>query len=277
MLKEAIDKAVVTAVLLIAGSVITACSDGDKDKAQALYNEATAAVEDGKYSKAIELLDSIDKAYPSQVDLRRTGMHLKAKAIEGYTVAELQTTDSLLAVATSDSEAMKEVVTFVSNPVEGYYVASTQKDVAVEANEGLHSRISPDGVFYVISSAKAGTLSTGVELSAHGVRAASAQIQPDGERNDRSRGSEIITFTQMECDTLGHFALDHVGEPLTLTFTGEKNRSITLPAAQAKALADMYAAANIFRRLRLLQLKKNKLEQQLTIARSQQARTYSDK
>lgn len=277
MLKEAIDKAVVTAVLLIAGSVITACSDGDKDKAQALYNEATAAVEDGEYSKAIELLDSIDKAYPSQVDLRRTGMHLKAKAIEGYTVAELQTTDSLLAVATSDSEAMKDVVTFVSNPVEGYYVASTQKDVAVEANEGLHSRISPDGVFYVISSAKAGTLSTGVELSASGVRAASAQIQPDGERNDRSRGSEIITFTQMECDTLGHFALDHVGESLTLTFTGEKNRSITLPAAQAKALADMYAAANIFRRLRLLQLKKNKLEQQLTIARSQQARTYSDK
>lgn len=277
MLKEAIDKAVVTAVLLIAGSVITACSDGDKDKAQALYNEATAAVEDGEYSKAIELLDSIDKAYPSQVNLRRTGMHLKAKAIEGYTVAELQTTDSLLAVATSDSEAMKEVVTFVSNPVEGYYVASTQKDVAVEANEGLHSRISPDGVFYVISSAKAGTLSTGVELSANGVRATSAQIQPDGERNDRSRGSEIITFTQMECDTLGHFALDHVGEPLTLTFTGEKNRSITLPAAHAKALADMYAAANIFRRLRLLQLKKNKLEQQLTIARSQQARTYSDK
>ena len=277
MLKGAINRKAIPAILALAGSVLSACSDGDKDKAQSLYDEASTAAGSGEYAKAIKLLDSIDRAYPSQVDLRRSGMHIRAKAIEGQTLEELQTTDSLIAVTTSASEAMKNVVTFVNNPVEGYYVANSQKETAVESNEGLHARISPDGVFYIISSAKAGTLSTGVELSSGSEHATSASVAHDGERNDRSRGSEIITFTQIECDTLGHFALNHSGEPLTLTFVGGKNRSITMPAAQAQALADVYAAANIFRSLRLLQIKKNKLEQQLTIARSQQARTYSDK
>lgn len=276
MWREAIDRINILPCVAAAAIICCSCSDGGKKQAQDLYQKASRMIDSGAYSSAIELLDSIDSTYPSQVDIRRSGMHIKAKAIEGKTLQDLQVNDSLLAVATASSDDFKSVVTFVTNPVEGYYVASSQKDVPVESTEGIHARISPDGLFYIISSAKAGTGSTGVELSAGGESARSALIQADGERNDRSMGSEIITFMQSECDTIGHFALNHAGDPITLTFVGGKNRSVQLPQAQAQALANVYAAAGVFRQLRLLQLQKSMLEKQLTISRSQQARTYTE-
>ena len=275
MLNEPSDKFKVLYATVLAVAM-SACSNSASDKANNLYESASESVESGNYTNAIALLDSIDSLYPGEVEVRRNGMYLRAKAIEGQTLKDLQTNDSLSVIAKTDAENLKSVMTFVSNPVEGYYIASSQKDVAVESTEGLHARISPDGVFYLISSAKGGTKSLGVMLSAGGEEARSATVQPDGERNDRSRGSEIITFTQAECDTLGRFALSHIGQPVKLTFVGATYRSITMTKPQLDALAEVYSASVVFSRLRLLQMQKNKLEQQLTISRSQQARTFKD-
>lgn len=276
MLKEAINRLSVVAITTAAALTAVSCSDGSKEKAQALSNQATEAISAGNYKLAIELLDSIDSAYPAQTDIRRAGMHTRAKAIEGQTIIDLQTTDSLTALATAASDELKDIITFVTNPVEGYYVAKSQKDVAVEKTEGVHARISPEGLFYIISSAKPGAGSTGVELSDGKTKASSATVAYDGERNDRSRGAEVITYTPAECDTIGHYAMEHANEPLTLTFTGGKGRSIKINATQAQALAQVYSASLVYRRLRLLQLQKKKLEQQLTISRSQQARTFNE-
>lgn len=276
MLKEAINRLSMAAITAAATLTVTSCSDGSREKAQALSNEATEAISAGNYKLAIELLDSIDSVYPAQTEIRRAGMHTRAKAIEGQTLIDLQTTDSLTALATASSDELKDIITFVTNPVEGYYVAKSQKDAAVEKTEGIHARISPEGMFYIISSAKPGTNSTGVELSDGNTKASSASIAYDGERNDRSRGAEVITYTPAECDTIGRYAMEHANEPLTLTFTGGKSRSFKMNTAQAQALAQVYSASLVYRQLRLLQLQKQKLEQQLTISRSQQARTFKE-
>ena len=67
-------------------------------------------------------------------------------------------------------------------------------------------------------------------------------------------------------------------QDLTLTFHGEgADRSITLPRIQSVAIAQIYAASQVYSRARLLALQKSKLEQQLMLARSQQARMMPEK
>lgn len=258
---------------------LTSCN-GDKKAAEALREQAVAAIEASDPEGALLLLDSIDHAYPAQVETRRAAMPLRPKAIEIRTLRDLEVTDSMLVQAQVLMESMKDLVKLKkgSDGIDGYYVAASMADAVPSSAEGLYARMSPQGSFYIISSARKGTLSTGVTLSAQGVGEVSTpRVACDGERNDRSMSAELITFLPAECDTIGNFAFANSDRGLTLTFNGERqNRSITLPAAQAAALAQLYAASQVYSRVSLLALRKEKLERTLMLARSQQARTMPE-
>lgn len=258
---------------------LTSCN-GDKKAAEALREQAVAAIEASDPEGALLLLDSIDHAYPAQVETRRAAMPLRPKAIEIRTLRDLEVTDSMLVQAQVLMESMKDLVKLKkgSDGIDGYYVAASMADAVPSSAEGLYARMSPQGSFYIISSARKGTLSTGVTLSAQGVGEVSTpRVACDGERNDRSMSAELITFLPAECDTIGNFAFANSDRVLTLTFNGERqNRSITLPAAQAAALAQLYAASQVYSRVSLLALRKEKLERTLMLARSQQARTMPE-
>ena len=268
-----------TSKLLVAASIaaalLTSCGEKDKDAASALLAQAQSQFENRAYSEALATLDSIDAKYPAQVDVRREAMHLRPKVIEGETLVQLASTDSIIAVLSISGDSLRNTLTFVPDSFEGYYTSSRIAKKTPANENGLYARMSADGVFSVVSSAKSGTGSTSVMLSSNGAEARTPEIAPDGERNDRSRGVEIITFMPVEADTLGHFALIHRGEPLTLSYPGGKG-SLTLSTDQAEALAEVYTASRIVGGLHLAQLRKNMLQQKLDIARSQLARTYRE-
>ncbi len=264
-------------IITTLGSVIlTACGSSDHDAAMSLYDQAKAETEAGHYVAALSLLDSIDAAYPSEIDIRRKGMHLRPKAIEGETLKELSVADSLLAVLEIRGNELKQQMEFVENPVEGYYVPKGSGGGDFIGTTGIQARMSPDGNFYIVSSLKKPIKSTAISLSAGGEEARTSTVEYDGERNDRSMGAEVITFMQAECDTLGKFAVSHRGMPMKLNFYGSGTYTIDLPTDQAEALADLYNSAGTVRDYRLAQLNKSRLEKQLDIARSQLARTYSE-
>ncbi|MBD5376137.1 MAG: hypothetical protein HDR77_11790 [Bacteroides sp.] len=260
----------------LTATLTTACGDKDKDAATGLLADAQAQFEARQFNSALATLDTLDARYPAQVDIRRDAMHLRPKVIEAASLAELASTDSLIAVLTISGDSLRSTLTYVPDSFEGYYTSSRISSQKPADAPGLYARMSPEGVFTLISSAKKGTESTAVTLSAAGAEASTAHVACDGERNDRSRGVEIITFMPAECDTIGHFAFIHKGQPLTVSFIGSKTATQPLSTDQAEALAEVWSASRILGSLRMAQMRKTHLERTLDIARSQMARTYRD-
>lgn len=263
---------------LIAVPLLCSCGDSGKEKAEKMYSEATDLYDAGQYNRAIAILDSIDSIYPEQVEIRREAMHLKPMIIEKQTVADLSEVDSLLAVANLESENMAQWITFVKNPVEGYYVAAEQKGKDVTSAPGIYPRMTPDGQFYIVATINKPAKSTAISISlSNGNEAKSSAVPFDGERNDRMNGYEVITFMQAECDTIGALACANPTGDFMLNFIGEKTVSMPLPLTQLQSLISMYEASDIIKELKVLQLRKTRLERQLALARSQIARTFNDK
>lgn len=264
------------AAAAVAAVLTTSCGDKDKDAAAGLLAQAQTQFEARDFNSALVTLDTLDARYPAQVEIRRDAMHLRPKVIEASSLVELASTDSLIAVLTISGDSLRNTLTFVPDSFEGYYTSSRIAKSHPADAPGLYARLSPDGVFTVISSAKKGTESTAVALSASGTEARTADVACDGERNDRSRGVEIITFMPAECDTIGHFALIHKGEPMKVSFIGSKTASQPIATDQAEALAEVYSASRILGALRIAHMRKTHLERTIDIARSQMARTYRD-
>lgn len=259
-------------------AMLVACTgSGDKDKAQALLDEATAAYDARDYARALTLTDSIKSAYPGEIDIRRQGLHLATRATEGLTVQRLQEADSLVAVLGVRGDSLQRLVKFVKNPIEGYYTGVSTNPESVGSVNGLQARISPEGDFYIISSLKGRSVkSTSVSVSCNGQNASTASVAHDGERNDRSMGAEVITFMGVECDSLGHFINLHRSTPMTLTFNGVASYSMPLPQAQAAEIATLYDYAVTLRQAKLASIEKERLTRALDIARNQAAKTYVD-
>lgn len=257
----------------------TSCAgSGDKAKAQALLDEATAAFDAGNYAGSLTLTDSIKAAYPAEIEVRREALHLATRATEGLTVQRLQSADSLVAVLGVRGDSLQRLVKFVNNPIEGYYVGINSPSGGIVGSNGIQARISPDGDFYIISSLKARQIkSTSVTVSCDGASASTSVVEHDGERNDRSMGAEVITFMGVECDSLGRFIEQHRGMPMTLTFNGASAYSMPLPEAQASEIATLYDYATTLRRAKVASIEKEKLTRALDIARMQAAKTYVEK
>lgn len=258
--------------------MLAACSAGsDKEKAQALYDEAAAAVENNDFNRAIILVDSIKSAYPGQIDIRRNSLHVLARANEGLALRRRESADSLVAVLQAKSEAMSDEIIAVDNPIEKYFVVKGTDPAKFYNKDGLQARMTPDGDLYLISSlASRKALSTAIAVECDGNRAVTATVPFDGERNDRSMGSEVITFMGAECDSVARFIAENAGKRITLIFEGSKPFSMTLPETQANGIATLTRYAELIRQLKGAMIEREKQNRILETARSQAARTYNE-
>lgn len=263
-------------LLLIATPLLIAsCGNGDTDKAKALLDEAQDAYNTGNYTLTLELTDSLKKTYPKEIEARRKAMHLTAVATERKLLRELETADSISATLGAMGDSLQQYVKFVSNPIEGYYIAKGADPMSFTGKTGLQARMTPNGDFYLMSSLKGKSVkSTSITVSANGKEATTATVAYDGERNDRSMGGEIITFMGAECDTVGKFISENVDAPITLTFNGQSSYSQPLTPAQAEEIAQLYDYATTIRKFKIATLEKERLTKSLDLARSQAARTY---
>lgn len=264
-------------ILLTISLLFVSCGNSEAKKAQALLQEAQTAYESKNYTLTLQLTDSIKKTYPREFDIRREALHLSTIATEGKILRELETADSTTAVLKVLGDSLQQNVKFVNNPIEGYYVAKNTNPTAFIGSTSIQARMTPNGDFYIMSSLKAKPIkSTSITISCQGKEARTATVPYDGERNDRSMGAETITFMGMECDTIGKFISENVGNPMILTFNGTGTYSQQLSPAQAKDIADLYNYAVTIRKFKIATLEKDKLTKALDIARSQAARTYVD-
>lgn len=247
------------------------------DNAQNLYNEAASAIDKKNYDKALCLIDSINTSYPEQTQVRRNALHLQAKATEGKTLRDIESNDSLITVLQAQYNQMEPLFIKINSPqlVEPYFVAKNS-DKSILEKTGIQARISTDGEFYLISSLQGQIKHTSVSLVANGNIATTSIVAYDGDRNYRSSNSEMITFIESECDTLGQFAVKNSGSAFTLRFNGVRNKSIKLRRNDSEALALTYRYSVVISELKKAIRRKEMLDQKLLLARDQMARTIND-
>lgn len=266
------------AVIVTAPLLLMSCGNKDTEKAQAILDEARTAYDAKNYTLALDLTDSIKKAFPREFEVRKEALHLSTLATEGKILRELESADSIAAVLGALGDSLQNNIKFVSNPIEGYYVAKSTNPTSFIGSTGLQARMTPNGDFYLMSSLKAKPVkSTSITVSCDGKDATTASVPHDGERNDRSMGAEIITFMGAECDTVGKFVSENIGRPMTLTFNGNSSYSQPLSSNQAKEIADLYVYATTIRKFKIATLEKERLTKSLDLARSQAARTFVEK
>lgn len=266
-----------TAIALIF-NIFPSCADNNGEKAKELLNSAETCISSGNYSQAITLLDSLQHAYPKEIEIQRNAMHLRPKAIEGQTLIETERNDSLIAMLEAEHNSLKNDFSLVNNPelLEGYYVI-TEFNKPIFDHTTIQPRLSAQGEFYIVSSLNGNPIKhTAITLSKGNENATTPHVDYDGERNYRSGKTEMITFMPAECDSIGQFASRFDNSKLTLKFIGKRTYDTTLSAKETNAIATTYKMSQILSRLKKARLKKELLEQQLLLARDHIARTYQD-
>ena len=266
----------VIAAMMAAGLLLSSCGGSKtRELAESLFSQAETALDEGRYAQALTLIDSIKNACPDQIEIRRKSLHVAARANEQLTVRKLEQADSIFMVTGIAADSLSRLVKKVDNPVEPYFVSAKLDPAAVQTTTGLQACMSPDGHFYVISTLTGRSVkSTSVSVSDGSASATTATVAYDGERNDRSGGKEIITFVGAECDSLGSFVSKNRHKPLTVTFHGDKDYSMAMPAAQVEAMATLRDYYEITRKATVAALEKERLTRALDLARSQAARTF---
>ncbi len=262
----------ILAVALFAAFTVSCSNSGDSEKAGQMFSSATEAYESGRPEATIALLDSIDKKFPGEVDLRRKGMHLRAKAQERLTVTELEHTDSLLATLQLENQQLAGNLKKVDNPIEPYYVAAG----FTPAPTGIEARMSPDGVVYLVSSLSGHAVKHCQVSASNGSGSAStARVSPDGERCEWSGKEETVHFIGAECDSLIRF-ITLSETPVTVTWSGKGTYSRPLTVGEKTAIGNVGRYAATVTAIKVASLEHERLEKKLETVRSQIARTYNE-
>lgn len=282
---NAVIKSIIPAIVAVA-LCLGGCTSksAERIEAEKLIASADSALKAQNYDEAIAILDTLKSKCPTEIDIQRQGMHLRPQAIEGQTIKELQTTDSLRAYYEYLTDSLKQYFTLVHNPELGndydYYIIKERKGDNMFNRTGLEARIEPSGELRLISSlvGHPAVKHTKLVLSSKrsGTQAETSEVAYDGERNYRSGNTEMITFIGTECDTLGQYLISGAPNDVTLTFRGAKAYTMPLTSSDRKSLELSYkfAQATAMHRKQLLKL--DYLNKQLMIARDQAARTSKD-
>ncbi|MDE6651526.1 MAG: hypothetical protein K2K08_03860, partial [Paramuribaculum sp.] len=217
-------KTIISSAISVA--VLASCGSSKEKEANELLTIAQTQLQSEQFDSALATLDTLDTRFAAEVSVRREGLKLRPKIIEKQSLKQLEVVDRQLAELIIESEKLKDALKHVPDAFEGYYTTVKLAGKIPAEKSGLYARMTTDGLFTVVASSTKSALSEGVTLTAGGVSVSTPSVAHDGERNDRSRGVEIINFMPGECDTLGSFAAAHAGNPFTLTFNGEKSYSI---------------------------------------------------
>lgn len=249
----------------------------NEKKAYELFLQAVGNFETASYETASIILDSIDSIYPQAFETRKEVSKLRPQIMERWTAKKLSETDSLLVENQILGNELRNKLSYVKNPLEGYYVATSMGNINVRQTPGLHGRISPAFKFYLTSSCPVKIGSTSIRLESNNESISSAIIPFDGERNNRSGKCETITFTEAESAPLAEFITNHADRDIQIVFVSEnlKEHKINMTEENKLALITGFKYAQSVIRDKQLQIEKARLEKQLELSRQQIARTQT--
>ncbi len=268
-----------TIAAVMIAAAMASCGDSDKEKAAALLGEASALVERGDYGAAIEVIDTLDVRYAGEIEIRKEGLLCRARAVEGLAKDSIIAVDDMLARSIQQIDERENDFRYIEMPngIDGYLIAKSIYDTNAMNKTGIQPRIDgSEGYFQLavnIRGRKIGFERVSVSDGSNVVT--TVGINPS--RLVTVEGSEMVVLTQEEATPLVE-ALRAAAGISEYKLCGPKGTvTVKLTPKLRDAIVDSYDYARSMQANRLAQIKREKFERQLQMARDQIANSMSSK
>lgn len=282
MFKEIMYKTAGAAIVL---AMVTACGNNTSESTQAneLLSEAQKCIEANDPAKAFALIDSINKTFPKELEIRRNAMHLQTIADSMTIAKEIVSADSTIKADSIVYQNLKPLFTFVKTKdmVEGYYVVSSLGKNALYEKTGIEPRIDENGNAYVVSCHFGPAIShTSLTARTAGGSARTGAIPFDGASNYRygsgSATCEMVTFHADKCADFMKFIADNADSSIQIDFIGKSKATMRLSRELAKAFQATYQYAQAMQSGKNAYAKRVYLDKKRELNRKQMARTAAE-
>ena len=258
------------AALMIAAALVS-CGENNKEKAQALLDEASSLVERGDYGAAIEVIDTLDTRYAKEIDVRKQGLLCRARAVEGLAKDSIIAADDMLTHSIEQMEAREKDFEHIELPngLDGYFIAKSIYEKNAMNKTGIQPRVEDsEGYFQLavnIHGRKIGFERVSVNNGGNVVT--TVAVNPG--RLVTVEGSELVVLTQEEATPLVEALKANPGID-EYKLCGAKNSiTVKLMSKMRDAIINSYDYAMSIQANRLAQIKREKFERQLQMARDQ--------
>ena len=264
------------ALLTAAAVLATASCGSDKEHkaAAALSAKADSLMKAGNFEAAIELYDSLNHAYPKEIDLRKASDAKRARAIEGLAQSQAPLLDRAIdslnsVIAGLYPDFNREQSSSALNAYAVHKSLAGQKTVGTAA---MQPRINIDGNDVSDTPWSIAVFApSNIGLSSVNVTTASGQsFTLDAFSNDGQVGSIVTSVAE----PLGKYLSEHPDDPATaFTLNGKKGKAQgKLTPAFSTATAASYNYALAKQQLRSTLINREKIERRIVIAREQAAK-----
>ena len=264
------------ALLTAAAVLATASCGSDKEHkaAAALSAKADSLMKAGNFEAAIELYDSLNHAYPKEIDLRKASDAKRARAIEGLAQSQAPLLDRAIdslnsVIAGLYPDFNREQSSSALNAYAVHKSLAGQKTVGTAA---LQPRINIEGNDVSDTPWSIAVFAPShIGLSSVNVTTASGQsFTLDAFSNDGQVGSIVTSVAE----PLGKYLSEHPDDPATaFTLNGKKGKAQgKLTPAFSTATAASYNYALAKQQLRSTLINREKIERRIVIAREQAAK-----
>lgn len=248
---------------------MSGCKSETKDpypQASKLFAEAGQAYEAGNFELTLQLLDSLDHSQKAAVELRRQGMPLRAKAIEGAAATRLPEIDQQIAAAEQTIQALSPVMKEL--PGTEFDVPKAwpgRGDILVQ---GIEPRVQrPEGFFRLAIKCKPIGLQR-VEYQS-GAESVSSNPLP-ADRVASTEGTELASLGPEEYAPLGQWLQQHAQQPVTVILHGRRGKwQQKLSNTQVEALNQSWQLSAAVMQMFELTKERDRLQRTLEIARKQ--------
>ena len=264
------------ALFTAAAVLATASCGSDKEHkaAAALSAKADSLMKAGNFEAAIELYDSLNHAYPKEIDLRKASDAKRARAIEGLAQSQAPLLDRAIdslnsVIAGLYPDFNREQSSSALNAYAVHKSLAGQKTVGTAA---LQPRINIDGNDVSDTPWSIAVFApSNIGLSSVNVTTASGQsFTLDAFSNDGQVGSIVTSVAE----PLGKYLSEHPDDQATaFTLNGKKGKAQgKLTPAFSTATAASYNYALAKQQLRSTLINREKIERRIVIAREQAAK-----
>lgn len=265
--------------------VLTACGPSEAEKKHAAAEELAAQIEtdlnSGNYIDAISLIDSLNTAYPDEVELRKSTLLSRARAMEGMVMDSIPVYDEILTRVTLEKDSLDSFFVNVSVPGhDSYRVDRAVSDASFTSHTTAQPRLGDEQIPWTLAINIAGKTPhiTGIRLTVDGTTEARVTAKNAADRRVIGAGGEMFSFGPEEAWQISE-ALAEVPKnaKVVLVVEGEKGDvNIAVNERLRSAIERTARRAQLIREDHDARLNRELLERKLIIARDQIA-NFSEK
>ena len=254
--------------------LITGCGEGKE--AQKRLDEAMSLYETKQFIAAKNVIDSIHKMYPREVEVRKQALTLMRRVERGECEQNIAFCDSVLPVCVDELADLKKGFVFEKNPDYeeiGNYIWNTMTIERNVERSYIRCGVNEEGEMYMASVYfGSGPINhTGLHISTNsGMFAETPAIPYDGGRNyrfqDLGKTTEVVTYKGDHCKDIANFIMIvNEKERIKATYTGGKSFSINLTDADKKAIRATYELANVLSVINMMEKEKIRSEKKIML------------